>query len=88
MTILDAGWPGVKFYFMIGLPTETLEDMQELVDMLHACAEMRSRQTGERFRFMNVSLSTFVPKPHTPFQWFPQNTQATALVVHQKIHAP
>ncbi|MEE9274283.1 MAG: TIGR03960 family B12-binding radical SAM protein [bacterium] len=71
--ILDAGWPGVKFYFMLGLPTETLEDLRQMAEMLMACAQMRSRRTGERFRFINVSLSTFVPKPHTPFQWFPQN---------------
>ena len=71
--ILDAGWPGVKFYFMLGLPTETFEDLEKTVEMLDACARMQSRNTGERFRFINVSLSTFVPKPHTPFQWFPQN---------------
>ncbi len=71
--ILDAGWPGVKFYFMLGLPTENFDDLKDLVKMLRACGEMASRHTGERFRFINVSLSTFVPKPHTPFQWFPQN---------------
>lgn len=71
--ILDAGWPGVKFYFMLGLPTETFEDLRQMADMLMACGQMRSRRTGERFRFINASLSTFVPKPHTPFQWFPQN---------------
>ena len=71
--ILDAGWPGVKFYFMLGLPTETFEDLRQLCDMLMACGQMRSGETGERFRFINASLSTFVPKPHTPFQWFPQN---------------
>jgi len=75
--ILDAGWPGVKFYFMLGLPTETTEDLQKLVDMLHTCADMRRDQTGEKFRFINVSLSTFVPKPHTPFQWFPQDHRET-----------
>lgn len=73
--IIDAGWPGVKFYFMLGLPTENFDDLHELTEMLKKCGEMRSRQTGERFRFINVSLSTFVPKPHTPFQWFPQNRQ-------------
>lgn len=71
--ILDAGWPGVKFYFMLGLPTESFEDLREMCDMLMACGRMRSRETGERFRFINASLSTFVPKPHTPFQWFPQD---------------
>ena len=73
--ILDTGWPGVKFYFMLGLPTETFDDLREMADMLMACMKMRSRETGEPFRFINVSLSTFVPKPHTPFQWFPQNTK-------------
>ena len=73
--ILDTGWPGVKFYFMLGLPTENFDDLQEMADMLASCMRMRSRKTGEPFRFINVSLSTFVPKPHTPFQWFPQNTK-------------
>ncbi len=73
--ILDNGWPGVKFYFMLGLPTESFDDLREMAEMLAACMKMRSRVTCETFRFINVSLSTFVPKPHTPFQWFPQNTQ-------------
>ena len=73
--ILDTGWTGVKFYFMLGLPTENFDDLQEMANMLMSCMKMRSRNTGEPFRFMNVSLSTFVPKPHTPFQWFPQNTK-------------
>ena len=73
--ILDTGWPGVKFYFMLGLPTENFDDLQEMADMLISCMKMRSRKTGDPFRFINVSLSTFVPKPHTPFQWFPQNTK-------------
>ena len=73
--ILDTGWPGVKFYFMLGLPTENFDDLQEMADMLMSCMRMRSRKTGDPFRFINVSLSTFVPKPHTPFQWFPQNTK-------------
>ena len=73
--ILDTGWPGVKFYFMLGLPTENFDDLQEMADMLMSCMRMRSQKTGDPFRFINVSLSTFVPKPHTPFQWFPQNTK-------------
>ena len=75
--ILDAGWPGVKFYFMLGLPTENFDDLRQMVDMLHACSRMKQKGTGEGFRFINVSLSTFVPKPHTPFQWFPQDSQET-----------
>ncbi|MDA1000994.1 MAG: TIGR03960 family B12-binding radical SAM protein [bacterium] len=75
--ILDAGWQGVKFYFMLGLPTETLEDLKEMAEMLMACGRMKSKVSGERFRSINVSLSTFVPKPHTPFQWFPQDRKET-----------
>ncbi len=60
-----AGWNLIKFYFMIGLPTETMEDVDGIVDLA-----MRARQEalGRRVR-INVSAATFVPKPHTPFQW-------------------
>jgi radical SAM family uncharacterized protein/radical SAM-linked protein len=88
--ILDAGWPGVKFYFMLGLPTESFEDLRQLVNMLQECAKMQRRKTGEKFRFINVSLSTFVPKPHTPFQWFPQDRKEVIKeklnFIHEHVH--
>jgi radical SAM family uncharacterized protein/radical SAM-linked protein len=61
------GWQRVKLYFMIGLPTETQADLDGLVD----CVQ-RVREVGRRFgrnRSVTVSIGTFVPKPHTPFQW-------------------
>lgn len=64
---VTAGWRHLKFYFMIGLPTETDED----VDAIAALGE-RAREVGRQIRRdmnVTVSVSTFVPKPHTAFQW-------------------
>ncbi len=60
------GWGSIKLYFMLGLPTETIEDIKAIVDL----AEKAKGQgfKGSRGQ-VNVSVSTFVPKPHTPFQW-------------------
>jgi radical SAM superfamily enzyme YgiQ (UPF0313 family) len=65
------GWSRVKFYFMIGLPTETYEDLDGIVE-LAAAAMRRARclqEKGKRNFNLTVSVSNFVPKPHTPFQW-------------------
>ena len=65
-----AGWNLIKFYFMIGLPTETMEDVDGIVDLA-----IRARQEAQGKRAqINVSAATFVPKPHTPFQWAAQLT--------------
>ncbi len=64
---VTAGWSHLKFYFMIGLPTETFAD----VDAIAHVAE-RARAVGRQIRShinVTVSVSTFVPKPHTSFQW-------------------
>lgn len=79
-TAYRAGWNKVKLYFMIGLPTETHADLDGIVDivrrMQQACLEIK-REPGlslKNFLEINVTLSNFVPKPHTPFQWFAQDT--------------
>jgi radical SAM-linked protein len=66
----DLGWQVIKLYFMIGLPTETAEDLKALVDLVKALRKIKrpSRSRGQ----LNVSLATFIPKPHTPFQWAAQ----------------
>ncbi len=73
-----AGWCGVKLYFMIGLPTETDEDIvgiAELARKVSGCFyRLPKEKRGAGFR-VTVSVSTFVPKPWTAFQWCPQNTQ-------------
>ncbi len=62
--IFAAGWQSVKLYFMIGLPGETWEDLEGIVELAH-----EARRVASRRGLITVSLSTFVPKPHTPFQW-------------------
>ncbi|UCF64570.1 MAG: TIGR03960 family B12-binding radical SAM protein [bacterium] len=64
--VLDHGWNLVKFYFMIGLPTEKEEDLQAIVDLMKKCLSVASVYKDVNF---NVSISPFSPKPHTPFQW-------------------
>ncbi|MFH0941896.1 MAG: TIGR03960 family B12-binding radical SAM protein [Chloroflexota bacterium] len=61
----ERGWTGLKLYFMVGLPTETTEDADSIVRLVS-----RVQQVGQRGRRpqVRVSLATFVPKPHTPFQ--------------------
>ncbi|QAR33170.1 TIGR03960 family B12-binding radical SAM protein [Geovibrio thiophilus] len=66
----DAGWNGAKLYFMIGLPFETDEDVLSIADLA-----FKVKRAAGKGRFdIKVSASNFVPKPHTPFQVFPQNT--------------
>ncbi len=63
----EAGWNRVKLYFMIGLPTETDEDIEGIVNMV-----ILARKMG--FSKINVSIAPFVPKPHTPFQFAEQKS--------------
>ncbi len=72
-TIKDAfamGWQVIKLYFMIGLPTETETDVDGIVEMVEALRKIKGpvKRRGQ----MNVSVTTFIPKAHTPFQWAPQ----------------
>lgn len=73
----DAGWRRVKLYFMIGLPTETDADIEAIGQLAYKVFEVAREHTpkGQRGNIrIGVSVSTFVPKAHTPFQWEPQNT--------------
>ncbi|MFC1799177.1 TIGR03960 family B12-binding radical SAM protein [Thermodesulfobacteriota bacterium] len=64
------GWRVIKLYFMIGLPTETDDDLQALVDLVKELLTVKkSINAGGK---INVSVTTFIPKPFTPFQWAPQ----------------
>jgi len=65
--IYSAGWPLIKLYFMMGLPTERSQDLWALVDLTMKVYQEAARQKPRRR--LHVSVSTFVPKPHTPFQW-------------------
>ncbi len=66
--IFDAGWKAVKLYFMVGLPYETQDDRQGIVDLVRRVAAEMPAGRGR----VTVSLSNFVPKAHTPFQWVRQ----------------
>jgi radical SAM family uncharacterized protein/radical SAM-linked protein len=68
--VFDAGWNLIKLYFMAGLPGEREEDLQGIVSLAQRIARQGGR--GKRRGNVNVSISTFVPKPHTPFQAEPQ----------------
>lgn len=72
----NEGWSTVKLYFMIGLPTETNDDLQGIIDMVNKVLEIGNEIRKENKQSMkpiriNVSVSTFIPKASTPFQWEP-----------------
>jgi radical SAM family uncharacterized protein len=67
-SVFDAGWNLIKVYFMIGLPTETMDDIDALIRLVNDMAGEMRRSKNPRAR-MNISISTFVPKAFTPFQW-------------------
>ena len=67
-----SGWSRIKLYFMIGLPTETEEDLEGIVRLVSEVSSVAGkRRKGAR---INVSVSPFVPRTHTPFQWERQDT--------------
>ena len=71
------GWTAVKLYFMLGLPTETLEDVEGIAQLGQKVVnEFYNNPDKPKGKGVSVSLSTscFVPKPFTPFQWEPQDT--------------
>ena len=76
LTLYENGWSRIKFYFIAGLPTETLEDMDEMAELLNKIkyrSKLIKREKGLNHGFeITCTLSIFVPKPFTPFQWCPQ----------------
>jgi radical SAM-linked protein len=63
-TALKFGWQKIKLYFMLGLPSETEDDIEAIIKLIH-----KINESGKRRLQINVTLSPFVPKPFTPFQW-------------------
>ena len=68
------GWKTIKLYFMIGHPSETLEDVKAIAELSKAVLAEGRKALGNKAR-LNVGVSTFIPKPHTPFQWIPCDTE-------------
>lgn len=69
------GWRHLKFYFIIGLPTETDADLQALVDLAKKCVDIGKNEFHQRAN-VTLNAASLVPKPHTPFQWLGMETPA------------
>lgn len=67
-TAFEAGWDLIKLYFMIGLPLETDDDVRSIYELGRKVKDLSVK--SKRSINVNLSASSFVPKPHTPFQWF------------------
>jgi len=76
------GWTGLKLYFMLGLPGETMEDAQAIIDLIGRVHAEGAKARGKTPQ-IRVNLSTFVPKPHTPFQWVAQEGEETLTAKHE-----
>ncbi|MGB9639404.1 MAG: B12-binding domain-containing radical SAM protein, partial [Anaerolineales bacterium] len=72
------GWSTIKLYFMIGHPLETLTDVQAIADLSKMVLHVGRQHIGHRAQ-VNVGVSTFIPKPHTPFQWTVCDTEEQIL---------
>lgn len=87
LTLYENGWSKIKLYFIIGLPTETQEDVDEMVSLLEKIKYQTiaiKREKGLKHSLdMTCTLSIFVPKPFTPFQWFGQTDLSE---VTERIH--
>jgi radical SAM family uncharacterized protein len=68
--VFSRGWTAIKLYFMIGHPTQTMEDVDAIADLAHAVLKIGKKHIGGKAK-VRVGVSTLVPKPHTPFQWVP-----------------
>ncbi len=68
--VYKRGWTTIKMYFMIGHPTQTLEDVQAIADLSQAVLKVGRHVLGKKAN-VRIGVSTLVPKPHTPFQWVP-----------------
>jgi radical SAM family uncharacterized protein len=80
------GWLSIKLYFMVGLPTETKEDIEAIGQLADKIRDLAKRNGG-RTPQIRVNASTFVPKAHTPFQWFGQNTEDEITKKHEILNA-
>ena len=86
-TVKDAfnlGWRVFKLYFMIGLPTETDDDLEALVDLVKKLRRIKG--PNGRWGKINVSVATFIPKSHTPFQWAGQISLAESRSKINRLH--
>jgi radical SAM family uncharacterized protein len=84
-----AGWQRLKLYFMVGLPGETLADVERIADLSFELGKLRKKVDGKTGQ-INITVSWFVPKPHTPLAWLGQRPksyfeQAKQLIIDKKL---
>lgn len=89
--VFSRGYPTIKLYFMIGHPSETLQDVKEIVELCKAVLAVGRSVIGKRAQ-VNPGVSTFIPKPHTPFQWVacdtPQQILAKQELLKKELRGP
>lgn len=89
--IYARGWHTIKLYFMIGHPSETIEDVHAIADLCKAVLAEGRKVLGKRAQ-VNAGVSTFVPKPHTPFQWVPcdsvEQIEAKQALLKRELRGP
>ncbi len=78
----ERGWTSLKLYFMLGLPTETDDDVESIIRLINQIRSLGRKVSG-RTPQLRVSVSTFVPKPHTPFQWVAQEEEPQLNAKHE-----
>ena len=84
--VFRKGWLSIKLYFMVGLPTETKEDIAAIGQLVDKIRDL-AKKNGGRTPQIRVNASTFVPKAHTPFQWFGQNSEEEIAAKHEILNA-
>jgi hypothetical protein len=89
--IYSRGWTNIKLYFMIGHPKETLEDVLAIAELCKMVLKEGEKIIGRKAK-VTAGVSTFVPKPHTPFQWSPADTveqiQAKQDLLRRELRGP
>jgi radical SAM family uncharacterized protein len=83
----SSGWTRLKLYFMVGLPTETDDDVAAIGDLVHRLERFARGMLGPARNRLQISVSaaTFVPKPHTPLQWAAQETRENLARKHARL---
>jgi radical SAM family uncharacterized protein len=89
--VFSRGWPTIKLYFMIGHPTQTLEDVEAIAELAQQVRRIGFEALGKKSS-VRVAVSTLVPKPHTPFQWLAMADETTIrqqiAVLERKLRGP
>jgi len=78
----EKGWLNLKLYFMVGLPTETIDDVKGIIDLVTKTCQLGKKLRNKPPR-TRISVATFVPKPHTPCQWLAQDTEEQLIPKHE-----